>query len=447
MPSVSPLASRLLALCTALLILASSGCGTSTTTASVKSPSAPAKPKEPNPAIAVLYYNDGTPFCDAFREGVETAAKDREQTIKWYDASDGEEQSTAFDLAIEENHVAYCICPIAVDKLADRTTRLRDDGKPIVIAERPLTTEPLSEIDKQIAYVAADHFHHGGQIKRLALKQLGDEGTIFVVANDSFVAQERQMGIEYSLRDSTTVELVKSKEFWDADEPTEEAEEESDSDSDSEADDDDDEEDEHEEEEEEEEEEATESEPKPPYSIAESVTKYLKDNDPETVCIVALTIDDFAEVLKGKKAAGEDYADVPVYSFGVDPQTVKSLQSQELAATVLDDPYTMGLESVRALASGLEGEPVKGLRAPNEHIVTSDNLEDSRSEHLLRINVRVAEAAEMDQDVATVVDVDDAVVDVDDAVVDVDDTAVVDVDDTAVVDVDDTAVVDEATSP
>ena len=127
------------------------------------------------------------------------------------------------------------------------------------------------------------------------------------------------------------------------------------------------------------------------------MTEYLKDKDPETVCIVALTIDDFNEVLKGKKAAGEDYADVPVYSFGVDAQTVKSLQSQELAATILDDPYTMGLESVRALASGLDGEPVKGLRAPGEHIVTSDNLEDSRSEHLLRINVRAAEATVVDE--------------------------------------------------
>ena len=48
----------------------------------------------------------------------------------------------------------------------------------------------------------------------------------------------------------------------------------------------------------------------------------------------------------------------------------------------------MGLMSVRAIANSLEGKPVTGLIAPDEHILTSDNLGDSRSEHLLGINVR-----------------------------------------------------------
>ena len=167
--------SWLLLFCATLALLATSGCGTSTTTADIGSAS---KPKETNPAVAVLYYNDGSPYCNAFREGVETAAEDRKIVVKWYDAANAVDQSTAFDLAIEENHVAYCICPLAVDALADRVTGLKDAGKPVIIAERPLTTEPLSEIDKQIAYVAADHFHHGSQIRRLATKEIGDEGTI-----------------------------------------------------------------------------------------------------------------------------------------------------------------------------------------------------------------------------------------------------------------------------
>ena len=365
MPGIASLATRLLPICVSLLLVVASGCGSSTTanTDSTKPPT----PKELNPAIAVLYYDDGSPYCEAFREGVETAAKDRDTAVKWYDASSAEEQSAVLDLAIEENHAAYCICPLAVDILADRSTALKDSGKPVVVMERPLTSEPLSEIDEQIAYVAPDHFYHGMQIRQLASKAFDEDSTIFVVTNDSFVANERLMGIEYSLRDSTTIKLAKSNE---AAATTEDQTEETDDKEDGENE--------------------QESQPalKTSDSIAESVTEFLKDNDPESVCIVALSIEDLDEVANGKDAAGEDYSNVPVYSFGADGETAEAVKSRVLSATILEDPYTMGLMCVRKIAEGLDGTPPTGLIAPDEHIITSENLDDSRSEHLLNINVR-----------------------------------------------------------
>ena len=151
---------------------------------------------------------------------------------------------------------------------------------------------------------------------------------------------------------------------------------------------DDDEEEEEEEEEEDNDEEGKEKEPVAPLSIAEAVTRFLKDNDEDSICLVVLSIEELDNVANAKEAAGKDYADVPVYSFGVNAQTVDAIKSQKLSATILDDPYMMGLTSVQKIADGLAGKPTSGLIAPNEFIVTSDNLEEARTEHLLGINIR-----------------------------------------------------------
>ena len=179
------------------------------------------------------------------------------------------------------------------------------------------------------------------------------------------------MGIEYSLRDLPNMTLVKSNEM-----------------SGDETEDESDEEDEDEEEEEEEEDVEEEKEPVMPPSIAEAVTRFLKENDEDSICIVVLSIEDLDNVTNAKEAAGKDYADVPVYSFGVNGQTADAIKSQELSATILDDPYTMGLTSVQKIADGLDGNPTSGLIAPNELIVTSDNLDEAKTEHLLGINIR-----------------------------------------------------------
>ena len=343
------------------------GCGSATT--ANDQPSQPPTPKTVTKSVAVLYYHDESPYCASFREGIQAGAEERDTAIEWYEATSAEQQSKQLDEAIAKNHQAYCICPLALDSCADRVATINESKTPIVVIERPLTAESSSGIDDQIGFVASDHFHCGTVIANLAAKSIDNSGKILFISGEGFESEERRMGFEYALREEQEVEWIDllslhknatESESTAAFESSEEKSESADA-------------------------QPTKSEFANP---SESLTSFLVENGPDGVSLVALTIDQLPELLAAKTNAGDDFSQVPVYSFGADHSTEERIQSGELNATILEDPYKMGLSSITSIVDGLEGNPIKGLISPGEHLANIDNLKDARTKHLLSSNIR-----------------------------------------------------------
>jgi ribose transport system substrate-binding protein len=70
---------------------------------------------------------------------------------------------------------------------------------------------------------------------------------------------------------------------------------------------------------------------------------------------------------------------------GFDPtaRMIQALQDGKMQGIVLQDPVTMGYQSVKALVAHLEGQPVEKRISTGEYVATAENVHEPRMQQLL----------------------------------------------------------------
>ena len=69
--------------------------------------------------------------------------------------------------------------------------------------------------------------------------------------------------------------------------------------------------------------------------------------------------------------------------FDASPQLVKGLRQGHIDALVVQNPFRMGYEGVRAICAHLNGEAVDKRLDTGVHLVTSDAVDDPKNKELL----------------------------------------------------------------
>lgn len=327
-------------------LIALSGCGGSSVAENDSGDSsseiavkAPPKEAPPKNAIAMLYYQEDSPFNTEFRAGAADAAKEREVEVEWLDVAKGESQSAVFDRAVKEKYAAICVCPQEADSLSDAITKATEAKIPVVVCEQPVASIVTEEDFESMVFVATDHAHCGQVLAEQAIEMIDEDGKILIVGGEMGVEADRAMNVSFAIKDSK-IEVVSALDI------------------------------------------STES-------TAAALSKFAEDNEETSYAIVAVSSAGAQEVLAWKDSDdGKEHTEVPLLGFGSWDGTVEAIESGELAAVVLEDPNGIGAAAVMTAATAKEGGEVSGLVTTGEHLVTADNIEDERIVALLKANLR-----------------------------------------------------------
>jgi ribose transport system substrate-binding protein len=111
---------------------------------------------------------------------------------------------------------------------------------------------------------------------------------------------------------------------------------------------------------------------------------------PETKCIVALWSYSAGVALGGIEKAGKSGGQIKVISFDESPETQGGIEAGTVQASILQDQYRIGYESVRVLAATVRGLEQRGPLGPRliympVNILRKDNIQDLRMQNRIRV--------------------------------------------------------------
>ena len=110
---------------------------------------------------------------------------------------------------------------------------------------------------------------------------------------------------------------------------------------------------------------------------------------PETKCIVALWSYSAGVALGGIEQAGKS-GQIKVIAFDESPETQAGIEAGTVQASILQDQYRIGYESVRVLAATVRGLEQRGPTGPRliympVNILRQDNIQDLRAQNRIRV--------------------------------------------------------------
>lgn len=85
------------------------------------------------------------------------------------------------------------------------------------------------------------------------------------------------------------------------------------------------------------------------------------------------------QALENEKLAGK----VKFIGFDSDPRFVDAMRDGKMHGIVLQDPYNMGYEAVKAMVAHLDGKPLEKYIPTGEYLATPENMNEPRSKELL----------------------------------------------------------------
>ena len=115
------------------------------------------------------------------------------------------------------------------------------------------------------------------------------------------------------------------------------------------------------------------------------------EEDSSTEDIFVVVASDAAttkEILGWKAKGGEGYSNWAIYGSGSWEGIEDELKSSALTATILEDPFLMGLSAVMTAADAIGCKEGNGLITTGEYLVTAEKLDIERLTKLLETNRR-----------------------------------------------------------
>ena len=115
--------------------------------------------------------------------------------------------------------------------------------------------------------------------------------------------------------------------------------------------------------------------------ISKKVTAEMLQRHPEVQGLFACNVDVSVGALQALQEAKR--TDIKMVAFDPDKSLLDGLRSGEVSAIIVQDPYRMGYEGIKALALHNKGQSSPRLIDTGVEVVTSDNLTDPKIMRLL----------------------------------------------------------------
>ncbi len=228
-----------------------------------------------------------------------------------------------------------CLAPLDKQALIDAVKQAHESGIPVVIFDSALQDESLI-----VSYIATDNYK-GGQLagKRLG-ESLGGKGNVVMLRYNtgSESTEQREQGFLDALKaDFPDIKVLSSDEYAGT----------------------------------------------TPESSLDKATQVLQKYKDEINGIFAVCEPNAAGVLKALEETGLA-GTVKFIAFDPNKELIQGMTDGKVHGIVLQDPVTMGYESVKRLVAHINGEKVEKRIGTGEYVATPENMTTSEMDKLLK---------------------------------------------------------------
>lgn len=290
-------------------------------------------PSGPRHVIAVITKLTNTVYWQSVFNGAQAAGKDYGYEIIW-DGPDRETNSARqiqiVDDAIARHVEGVVLAPVDRQNLVPSVDKLDELGIPCVIIDSGLDSV------KFISFASTDNYNGGVLAAQCMGHALSGKGNVLVVRHipGSHAASKRVSGfVDTISNDFPDIKIVDSESGQDSAE------------------------------------------------IAKKVTTQMLQNHPDVQGLFACNVDMSVGALEALQE--QKRTDVKMVAFDPDKSLIDGLRSGQVVAIIVQDPYRMGYEGVKALAMHNNGQYSPRLIDTGVAVVTNENLTDPRIMRLL----------------------------------------------------------------
>ena len=290
-------------------------------------------PAGPSHVIAVIPKLTNTVYWQSVLAGAQEAGRDYGYEIIWA-GPDRETNSTGqiqiVDDVIARHVEGVVIAPVDRQNLVPSVDKLADLRIPCAIIDSGLDAVNF------VSFISTDNYQGGVLAAQRMGHVLGGKGNILVVRHiaGSHAAVKRVSGFTDTIsNDFPGIKIVDSESGQDT------------------------------------------------ADIAKKVTAQMLQNHPDVQGLFACNVDMSVGALQALQELKR--TDVKMVAFDPDKSLLDGLRSGEVAAIIVQNPYKMGYEGVKALALHNKGQSSPHLIDTGVAVVTSDNLTDPQIMRLL----------------------------------------------------------------
>ena len=285
--------------------------------------------------IAVIPKGVAHFFWQSVRAGAEAAAKESNVEVVWKgpaQETDYTGQINIVEDAINRRVDGIVLAPTHRDSLVPVVERAQRDGIPVAIFDSGIGT------DKYVSYVATDNRQGGAEAAERLASKLGGKGRVAIlgVKAGSVSTDEREQGFQETIKQKYPGIEIVAFQYGESDRARS---------LDRAAD---------------------------ILTAHPDLDAFFASNESSTVGAV--------QAIKQKGLAGK----VVLVGFDSSPNLVEDLKAGAIDSLVLQNPYKMGYEAVKAMVAKLDGQSPPRQVDTGVKLLTKDNLETPEMQQLLK---------------------------------------------------------------
>ncbi len=307
-----------------MLLAAASGCGTSSETSS---PTPATGSGDGKLRFAVVPKGTSHEFWKSVHAGAEAAAHELGNVeILWKGPET--ENDTAGQISVVKNFITsqvdgICLAPNHSQALIDVTAEAGAEGIPVVIFD-----SGLGEGADKVSYVATDNRQGGVLAGEHLAEAIGHQGKVIMLRykEGSESTEQREQGFLDAMAKETNIEVISSDQY--AGTTTQEA----------------------------------------MQKATQLLNKYRDEVD-GIFAVCEPNCNGTLEALSQTGLAGK----VKFVAFDPSDRLIAGMSDGSVSGIVLQDPYQMGYQSVKALSRHLAGETVEPVISTGEYVATAAN--------------------------------------------------------------------------
>lgn len=316
--------------CLSTSILFTGGCGQSESNTS----STPEPKADGERVIAVVPKGTAHEFWQAVHAGAKTAGKELDVIVEWNGPQT--ETQKEMQISIIEDFIVrkvdgIVLAPQDENAMVGAVEKAARQGIPTAIFDSGIQTE------KYLSFVATDNYKGGVAAAHELAKRLNNKGTVIITRVDpgSASTNEREKGFEDTLKESyPDIEVVGAQYGYSDKEKS------------------------------------------------RAVTEDLLSAHPDVDAVYGPNESSTFGALLALQARGLAGKKIFV-GFDSSPDLNKALENGEIHALVLQDPFKMGYEGVKAVVEHLDGKPVERRIDTGVYVVTKENMTEESNQLLL----------------------------------------------------------------
>ena len=318
-----------------VLLIAAAGCQPSQT--ATDGGGTPGAGSDKTLRIAVIPKGTSHEHWQCVHEGAKRAAAELDNVeVIWKGPQT--EADTAGQISVVKNFITkrvdgICLAPTHSEALVDVVVEANDENIPVVILD-----SGLGEGGQFVSYVATDNFNGGKLAGHRMAETLNSQGDVILLRYraGSESTEQREAGFLEAMKEYPNINILSSDQYGEA---------------------------------------TTESAMKKAQSL---LLKY-QDQVDGIFAVCEPNANGTLEALQQAGLAGK----VKFVAFDPSEGLVNGLRDDTVVGIIVQDPITMGYESVKAIVAHLRGEKVPSTIPTGEYVATKENMSDAKMHQLL----------------------------------------------------------------